>query len=175
MILVRCGIDHYSVPVLNLRQMEATTIYVNIGRRPVKLVVVYLSPLQSLVDANLLECIGRGAPVLLAVNLNAKHKDWNLRLNSLRGVLLREFVSANSCIINGPDSPTTIPSCSTVMPDVLDLVVVKDFILLVNLTVSSALSSDYFPATVDLWGRSSFQALPDQPCLKLDSLPEPLV
>ena len=45
MILVRCGIDHYSVPVLNLRQMEATTIYVNIGRRPVKLVVVYLSPL----------------------------------------------------------------------------------------------------------------------------------
>ena len=64
------------------------------------------------------------------------------------------------------DSHTTIPRCFTVMPDVLDIVVVKDFVLPVNLTECSALSSDHFSVTVDLRSRSSFQALPDRPTLK---------
>ena len=85
MTVVRRGNDYYSVPVSNLRQMEATAICVNIGGRPVKLVAVYL----SLVDADLFECISGGTPVLLAGDLNAKHKDWNSRLNSTRAVLLR--------------------------------------------------------------------------------------
>ena len=153
MILVRRGIDHYSVPVSNLRQMEATAICVNIGGRPVKLVAVYLSPLRSLLEGDLLECISGGTPVLLPGDLNAKHKDWNSRLNSPRLVLLRGFASTNSCIVHGPDSPTTIPSCPTVTPDVLDIVV-KDFVLPVNLTVCSALSSDHFPVTVKI-GRAS--------------------
>ena len=64
---------------------------------------------------------------------------------------MRDLASMNSCIAYGPDSPTTIT------PDVLDMVIVKDFVLPVNLTVCSALSSDHFPVTVDTWGRSSFQ------------------
>jgi hypothetical protein len=137
MVLGHRGIDHYSIPVSNLRQMEATTICVNIGGRPVKLMAVYLPPLRSLVDADLPECISEGKLVLLAGNLNAKHKDWNSRLNSPRGVLLRELASANSCIVHGPVAPTTIPSCPTIIPDVLNIVVVKDFVLPVNLTVCS--------------------------------------
>ena len=166
MILVRRGIDHYSVPVSNLRQMEPTAICVNIGGRPVKLVAVNLSSLRYLLDVDLLECISGGTPVLLAGDINAKHKYWNSRLNSPRGVLLREFTSTNSYIAHGPDSTTTIPSCPIVIPDVLDIVVVKDFVLPANLTVCSALSSDHFHVTVDLPGRSSFQVLPDRPSLK---------
>jgi hypothetical protein len=135
----------------------STTICVNIGGRPVKLAAVYLSPLQSLVNADLSECISGGKLVLLTCDLNAKHKDWNSRCNSPRGLLLREFAFTNSCIVYGPDNPTTIPSCPIVIPDVLDIVVVKDFVLPVNLTVCSALSSDHFPVTVDLQGRTSFQ------------------
>ena len=95
--------------------------------------------------------------VLLAGDHNAKHKDRNSRLNSPREVLLKEFASTRSCIVHGPDTPTNIPNCSTVMRGVLDIVVVKDFVLSLNLTVCSALSSDHFPVTVDLLGRSSFQ------------------
>ena len=111
--------------------MEATAICVNIGGRPVNLVAVYLSPLRSLVGADLMECISGGTPLFWL-----KHKDWNSRLNSPRGVLLREFASTNSCIVYGPDSYTTIPSSATLIPDVLDIVVVKDFVLPVNLTVT---------------------------------------
>jgi hypothetical protein len=129
-------------------------------------VAVYLSPLRSLVDADLSECFSGGKPGILPGDLNAKHKDWTSRLNSPRGVLLREFASVNSCIIHGPDSSTTISSWSTVMYDVLDIVVVKDFVLPVNLTLCSAFSSDNLPFTVDVRVRSSFQALPDRPCLQ---------
>ena len=75
-------------------------------------------------------------------------------------------MSINSCIILGPDSPTTIPSYSTLIPDVFDIVVVKVFVLPMNLTLCSAFSSDHFLVTVDLRDRSSFQVLPDWPCLK---------
>ena len=84
MILVRRGIDHYSVPVTKLRQMEATAICVNISGRQVKLVAVYLSPLRSLVDADLLECISEGTPVLLAGDLNVNIK------TAIRDSILRE-------------------------------------------------------------------------------------
>ena len=91
MILVRRGIDHYSVPVSNLQQMEATAIYVNIDGRPVKLVAVHLSPQRLLLDADLSECTSTEKPVLLAGDLKAKHKDWNSKRNSPRGILLRGF------------------------------------------------------------------------------------
>ena len=62
LVLVRSGIDHYSVPVSILRQIEASAICLNFGRRPVKLMAVYLSPLRSLVDADLSEYISGGKP-----------------------------------------------------------------------------------------------------------------
>ena len=75
-------------------------------------------------------------------------------------------------------SPTTIPSFPTVTRDVFDIVVVKDFVLPVNLTVCSTLRSDHFPVTLDLRGRSSFKG-PSRPAKletsRLDSLPGPLV
>ena len=167
-----------SVLVSNLWQMEAIAICVSIGGWPVKLVAVYQLPLRSLVDADLSECISEGTPVLLADDLNVKHKDGNSRRNSSRGVLLRQFATTNSCIVYEPVNPTTIPSCPSVIPDVLDIVIVKDFILPVNLIVCSALSSNYVPVTVDLRG-SILLPGPSRPAMletsRLDSLPGPLV
>lgn len=37
-------------------------------------------------------------------DLNVKSADWNFRLITARGLLLREYASRNSCFIYGPDS-----------------------------------------------------------------------
>jgi hypothetical protein len=50
---------------------------------------------------------------LLAGELNANHREWNSRVNSPRGVALREFATANSGFGQGPDVPTTVTSCPT--------------------------------------------------------------
>ena len=139
MILVCRGINHYVLPVSNLQQLEAIAICEKIGGTPVKLVAVYLSPLRSFLNADLSECFGGGKPAFLAGDLNAKHREWNSRVKSPQGVPLRDFATANCCFVHGPDNPSTVPICPNHTPDVLDLVVLKDFLLPLNLTVCSAL------------------------------------
>jgi hypothetical protein len=109
------------------------------------------------------ECLSGGIPVLMAGDINAKHKDWNSTLTTARGSLLRDYDNRNSCFIYGPYSPTTAPYTHNATPDALDIVVVKDFVLPVHLTVCAALSSDHLPILIDTSCRSSFHNMPDRP------------
>jgi endonuclease/exonuclease/phosphatase family metal-dependent hydrolase len=125
--------------------------------------VAYLSPSHSLIGADLTACFGGALPFLTAGDLNAKHVDWNFRLNKRRGKLLRDYVDENSCLIFGPGSPTTNPYNSSAIPNVLDIVIVKELPFPVYLTSCSALSSDHLPVLIDTVCRSSFQHPPDRP------------
>jgi len=102
-ILVRLGIVHHSVPIPGLTHLEATAIQVTLAGRPVLILEAYLSPSRPLIGAELTACFGGGLPGLMAGDLNAKHVDWNSRLNTRRGKLLREYADVNSCLIFGPD------------------------------------------------------------------------
>jgi hypothetical protein len=97
----------------------------------------------------------------MAGDLNAKHTDWNSRLTTARGSLLRDYAIRNTFLNYGPDSPTTAPYTHNATPDVFDIVVVKDFVLPVCLTVCTALRSDHLPIPIDTTCRSSFQNLLD--------------
>jgi endonuclease/exonuclease/phosphatase family metal-dependent hydrolase len=121
----------------------------HIGGRPVKILAAYLSPSRPLIGDDLTACFGEGLPVLMAGDLNAKHVDWNSRLNTRRGKLLRDYADDNSCLIFGPDIPTTNPHNSSATPDVLDIAIVKDLPFPVFLTSCSALSSDHLPVLID--------------------------
>jgi len=114
-------------------------------------------PLSYLLDRS------GGLPVLMAGDLNVKHVHWNSRLNTKRGKLLRDYANENSCLIFGPDTPTTNPYNSSATPDVLDIAILKDLPLPVFVTSCSALSSDHLPVLIDTACRSSFQHPPDRP------------
>jgi len=139
-ILVRRGIVHHSVPIPGLTLLEANAIQVTLAGRSVLILAAYLSPSRPLIGADLTACFGGGLPVLMAVDLNAKHVDWNSRLNRRRGKLLREYADGNSCLIFGPDSATIKPYNPLVAPDVLDIVITKNLSFPVYLTSCSALS-----------------------------------
>jgi hypothetical protein len=99
----------------------------------------------------------------MASDLNAKHVDWNYRLTTRRGKLLREYADRNSCLIFGPDTPTTNPYNTSATTDVLDIVITRDIPSSVHLASCSALSSDHLPVLIDTTCRSSFQYPPDRP------------
>ena len=99
----------------------------------------------------------------MAGNLNTKHVDWNSRLNTRRGKLLRDYADGNSCLIFGPDSPTHQPIQPLGNPDVLDIVITQNLSFPVYLTSFSALSSDLLPVLIDTSCRSSFHSPPDRP------------
>ena len=151
------------MPVPGLTHLEATAIQVTMAGRPVKILVAYLSPSRPLIGADLSACFGGGLPVLLAGDLNAKHVHWNSRLNTRWGKLLHDYADENSCLIFGPDAPTTNPYRSNATPDVLDIAMVKNFPFPVYLTSCSALSSHHLPVLIDTTCRSSFQHPPDRP------------
>jgi hypothetical protein len=85
-----------------------------------------------------------------------KHVDWNSPLTTRRGKLFRDYADRNSCLIFGPDTPTTIPYKPFATPDVLDIVITKNVQFPVYLTWCSALSSDHLPVLIDTAGRTYF-------------------
>jgi len=99
----------------------------------------------------------------MAGDLNAKHVDWNSQLSTRRGKLLRDYADGNSCLIFGPDTPTTNPYNPLATTDVFDIVITKNLTSPVYLTSCSELSSDHLPVLIDTTCRSSFQHPPDRP------------
>ena len=100
---------------------------------------------------------------MMAGDLNAKHVDWKSRLNTRRRKLLRDYADGNSCLIFGPDFPTTNPFNPLVNTDVLNIVITKNLSFPVHLISCSALSSDHLQVIIDTSCRSSFHNLPDRP------------
>ena len=148
-ILGHRGIVQHSVPVPGPNHMEATAIQVMLAGRPVKILAAYLSPSHPLIGEDLDACFDGGLPVLLAGDLNAKHVDWNSRLSTRRGKLLRDYADGNTCLIFGPDTPTTNPYNPSTTPDILDIVITKNLLSPVRLTSCSALGSDHLPVLID--------------------------
>jgi hypothetical protein len=89
--------------------------------------------------------------------------DWNSRLTTTRGKFIRDYADGNSCLIFGPDTPTTDPYNPLVTPDILDIVMTKNLTSPVYLTTCSALSSDHLPVLIDITCVSSFHNPPDRP------------
>jgi hypothetical protein len=87
--------------------LEATAIQVILAERAVKILAAYLSPSRPLVGAELTASFGGRIRALVAADLIAKHVDWNSRLNTRQGKLLRDYADDNFCLIFGPDTPTT--------------------------------------------------------------------
>jgi hypothetical protein len=161
-ILVRRGIVHHSVPVPGLTHLEAA-IQVTMAGRPVKILAVYISPSRPLIGEDLTACFGGGLPVLMAGDLNAKHVEWNSRMTTRRGKHLRDYADGNSCLIFGPDTPTTNPYNPSVTPDVLDTVLTQNLSFPVSLTSCPALGRDHLEVLIDTACRSSFLQPPDRP------------
>jgi hypothetical protein len=162
-VLVRRRIPHHLDPVPSLTELEATAIQFRLAGKPVIILAAYLSLSRPLIGEDLDACFGGRLPVLLAGDLNAKHVDWNSRLSTRRGKLLRHYADEKSCHIFGPDTPTTNPYNPSATPDVLDIVITRDLPSSVHRASGSALSSDHLPVFIDTVCRSFFQHPPVRP------------
>jgi hypothetical protein len=86
-ILVCRVIVHHSVPIPGLTPLEATAIQVKMAGKTEKI----LSHSRPFMGADLSACFGGEIPVLMGGDLNAKHVDWNSRMSTRRGKLLRDY------------------------------------------------------------------------------------
>lgn len=96
------------------------------------------------------------------------HVDCNSRLATTRGRLWLDFTDENSCLICGPNTPTTVPYKFSATPDGTDLFITKYCLTTVYLTTCSPLSSDHLPILFDTRCRSSFHNPLDRLNLRTD-------
>ena len=78
------------------------------------------------------------------------------------GKLLCYFTDKNSCLISGPDTPTTNTHKPSASPDLLDIVITTHLSFPVYLTLCSVLSS-HLPVLIEPACRSSFHNPPYRP------------
>jgi len=62
----------------------------------------------------------------MAGDLNDKHVDWNSRLITRPGKLLRDYADESSCLIFGADTTNTNPYHPSATPDVSDIAITKN-------------------------------------------------
>jgi hypothetical protein len=96
-------------------------------------------------------------------DLKAKHVDWNSRLGTRTGKLLRDYSDDNSRVIFRTDTQTTNPHNPCFTPDVLEMVITQNLTSPVYLTSCNALRSDDLPVLIQTACRSSFQHPSDRP------------
>ena len=125
--MARRVIDNHGVPVQGLQHLGATGIHVMLASNPAKILAAYLSPTRPN-RSDLSACLGGGLPVLMAGDLNAKHVEWNSRLITKRGRLLRDYADNNSCLIYERNTRTLlIPWCRVLLEKLTGLQLYKKF------------------------------------------------
>jgi len=162
-ILVRRCIHQHAVSIQGLVHQVATTIPVISASKPMKILMVYQSPSRTLMASELSASLGGGFFVVVAGDLNAKHVEWISWLLTNRDRLLRDYADKESCLIYGPNTPTTLPYNPSATPDVLNIVITEDLVTSMYPTTFSAISSDHLPILIDKLCRPSFIKITDHP------------
>ncbi|GJQ75498.1 hypothetical protein Trydic_g17585 [Trypoxylus dichotomus] len=147
-IMIKSSIDHYAGRELDLHNIEATNITVNLATGPIQLVAAYKAPNKLMLESDLSEIFSTRRATILAGDLNAKHPTWNSRLTNASGKCLRRFADDFNLVVDASTEPTIYPHNG--QPDVLDIVVMKNVNHFHQLTVLNELSSDHNPVLLQL-------------------------
>jgi hypothetical protein len=99
----------------------------------------------------------------MASDTIVNHTDFNSGLITATRSLFHYYANRNSCLICRPGCPTMAPSTHNANPDVLDIIIIRDFVLPVHLTVCSPLSSNHLPTLIHITWLSYFKNLLDGP------------
>jgi hypothetical protein len=123
-ILIRLVNVHHSVAVPALTHLDSTAILIILAGRPVLILAAYFSPSRPLIGADLTACFD-GFTVLDGRGSQRQTRGLELPATTRLGKLLRDYADGNSCLIYGPDAPTTNSYNPVATPDVLDMVITK--------------------------------------------------
>lgn len=128
-------------PLVNL---EATAIrIVMVNDVSYEIVSAYCPPAKRLLSPDLDAFFGRHPHVIVAGDLNAKHRNWNSWRANASGNILDRYATTNNLFVHGPDRPTHYGAVGR--PDVLDIAIVKDIRQDIEIEVLDELDSDHVP------------------------------
>lgn len=146
-VLINRKISHIQIQI-HTNSITNTAIQLKLGQYEIRLVSVYKSPGTPLQTKDIENLLDTQQNVIIAGDLNAKHRTWNSRINNQAGISLTKYLNSRIDItVAASTTPTRYPTDIRHYPDVLDIAIMKTGKLsyvLENLT--QELSSDHTPS-----------------------------
>lgn len=165
-VLVHRRITHRLATIPTVT-METTGIAIQFGDTEVTIHSAYLAPSRPFNPGEMDDLLAPNGPILVGGDLNSKHPSWNSRRITTKGRALRRYIdSRDDTIVAGPTDPTHYPN-NLGNPDVLDILIAKDFTFEYELTTINDLSSDHVPVIVTISSQPTTR-LPPQSTLRTD-------
>ena len=109
-VAVRTIIGHHRVLLPARSHLEVTAVEIHNTLGGVLVVSAYKPPAKELLHPDLAVVFDAHRRIIMAGDLNCKHRDWNSRLTAPNGKRLRRFVDAHRETVTGPAQPTFYPS-----------------------------------------------------------------
>ncbi|GBN75633.1 putative RNA-directed DNA polymerase from transposon BS [Araneus ventricosus] len=144
-ILIKKSLPHHHIPTPQLHFVEATSISLNLtNKEPFTVTSIYIPPDTdpTLYTLDLETLIQLGPNPIICGDFNAQHQNWGSPINTTRGKELVRFTQVLGMEILASLSRTRFGFNSAT---ILDLAVIKDFILPFSIISLPELYSDHNP------------------------------
>lgn len=147
-IFIKKNIQHHQILIPTLSTLEAVAIKITFNNTDLIIVSAYLQPNKRIQYSDLQNISSFGCPVLILGDLNSKNTIWKCRVSNPNGKRLHQITTDLSINISAPDEPTFYPTRADHRPDILDVVLFKDFYSPIFQNVLSELDSDHCPVII---------------------------
>ena len=149
-IFIKRNIKHYEIILPELTSIEAVAINLILSNEEVVTIsAVYKAPNKRLHSSDLDHLFHQNNASLIIGDLNCKHVFWNCRVSNPNGERLFNYVTNNDIFISSPSEPTHFPQQLRCEPDILDIVLFKNFNMPINQNVLPELDSDHSPVVIN--------------------------
>lgn len=149
-ILVRKSLRHSVLPnTPENENLETTGIIARTASGNYKIFACYSLPKMP-IDEKELDAIFNTKTLTFALgDFNAKNTNWNSTITTTKGKRFQQYVENRSCEVFAPDEPTIIPA-NYGLPDVIDIMIVKNSTKFIESTAYADLSSDHNPVIIKI-------------------------
>lgn len=148
-ILIKHKINQQEIPLPKCQNLEITGKQIKLNdSTAIKIISVYRQPNKKLLSEDLTKIFSTSEPTLLIGDLNSKNTFWGCRVSNPSGNLLDKIATDNTLHIEAPAEYTYYPTRRNHKPDILDILVSKNFTKTISQTVIPELNSDHLPVII---------------------------
>lgn len=145
-VIIKRSLAHHEKYLPVLQHIEATSIELKLSTNNlITIVSAYLQPNRRLNDRDIITLFDSNQATLVLGDLNCKNTAWNCRVNNPNGIRLHNITTNHGIQVTAPNSPTYYPYRHDHQPDILDILLQKNFPKPIYTNVYTELDSDHLP------------------------------
>lgn len=147
-IIIRKNIEHNPLDLAELHSLEAVAVSVDLNGEPHTLIAAYKRPIAKWDERDVIQIFNNTNKTIVIGDLNSKSIYWNCRASNPSGRTLDELCGRYSMYVSAPSEPTYFPYRLNAEPDILDIILLKNFSMPITQTVLFELDSDHVPVII---------------------------